>query len=409
MTIENKATMHLVCFSHLSWKFVYQRPQHLLSRFTNKYAVYYVEECIYNNEKDGYSINITEENVSVIVPHLNNNIPGKQQEKQRIENILKNLFKEQSITSYIFWYYTPMALAYTANFNPVATVYDCMDELSAFKFAPPELKLFEQELFKKADIVFTGGNNLYEAKKKQHQNIYSIPSSIDKTHFKVARNNQKEVADQSSIPYPRLGFYGVIDERFDIELIKQAADAKPDWNFILIGPVIKIDAATLPQNKNIHYLGAKTYGELPSYLSGWDIALIPFAINESTRYISPTKTPEYLAGGKPVISTAITDVVNPYHDLGLVHIVQNAEELVQMATSELSITDKSEWLTKVDKYLSAISWDATWGRMDELMQMEIDKNQILITAKNKEYVRLSDSGSWAGRVSSGRTVSIKIQ
>ncbi|WP_373550065.1 glycosyltransferase family 1 protein [Haliscomenobacter sp.] len=378
--------MQLVCFSHLPWKFVYQRPQHLISRFTKEYTVYYIEEFVHSTEEDGYSINATNENVKVIVPHLCNRVNGVQNETKRKELILKNLFKEHSIQSYIFWYYTPMALAYTAHFNPLATVYDCMDELSAFKFAPPELKLLEQLLFKKANIVFTGGNNLYKAKKSQHHNIHSFPSSIDKAHFKAARDINEEVADQSAIPHPRLGFYGVIDERFDIELIKQAADAKPDWHFVMVGPVIKIDVATLPQNKNIHYLGPKTYEELPSYLSGWDIALIPFAINESTRYISPTKTPEYLAGGKPVISTAITDVIHPYHELGLVHIVQNAEDLVQMATSELSISDKMEWLGKVDEYLSTISWDATWERMHELMQNEIEPNQNLLTDKINQYV-----------------------
>ena len=386
MKIEKKITMQLVCFSHLPWKFVYQRPQHLLSRFTKKYAVYYIEEFKYGAEEDGYDINITNENVTVIVPYLSTGNQGAQNETKRKENVIKNVFKEHYIQSYIFWYYTPMALAYTANFNPLATVYDCMDELSAFKFAPPEIKILEQELFRKADTVFTGGNNLYKAKKEQHHNIYSFPSSIDKAHFVAARDSQQEVPDQSAIPYPRLGFYGVIDERFDIDLIKQAADAKPDWHFILVGPVIKIDAATLPQNKNIHYLGAKTYEELPSYLSGWDIALIPFAINESTRYISPTKTPEYLAGGKPVISTAITDVIYPYHELGLVHIVHNAEDLVRVATSELSRTDKEEWLTKVDEYLSDISWDATWEKMNELMQKEINTNQNFITSKINQYV-----------------------
>ncbi len=406
--IENKTTMQLICFSHLPWKFVYQRPQHLLSRFTKKYAVYYVEECIYSSEEDGYSINVTIENVMVIVPHLNNSLTRKD-EKQRLENILKNIFIEHSIRSYIFWYYTPMALAYTANFNPQVTIYDCMDELSAFKFAPPALKLFEQQLFKKADIVFTGGNTLYEAKKAQHHNIYSFPSSIDKAHFKTARKHIEQSADQQNIPHPRLGFYGVIDERFDIKLIKQAADAKPEWHFILVGPVIKIDADTLPKNKNIHYLGAKTYEELPAYLSGWDIALIPFAINDSTRYISPTKTPEYLAGGKPVISTPITDVVIPYHQLGLVHIVNNGEELVEKATAELSLADNSEWITKVDNYLSTISWDATWASMDELIHYEIEKNLHLLTDKIKEYVRLFDSGGRAGRVSIGRTVGIKSQ
>jgi UDP-galactopyranose mutase len=386
MIIDQKTDMQLVCFSHLPWKFVYQRPQHLLSRFTKKYSVYYIEEFIVKNPADGYTTTITDENVTVIVPHLSPCFLGEESENERKEIVLNNIFKDHLIDSYIFWYYTPMALAYTADFEPVATVYDCMDELSAFKFAPPELKMFEQELFRKANVVFTGGNNLYKAKKTQHHNIHAFPSSIDKAHFKSARALNKEAADQSSIQGPRLGFYGVIDERFDIELIRQAANARPDWQFVLVGPVIKIDPATLPRNKNIHYLGAKTYEELPAYLGGWDIALIPFAINESTQYISPTKTPEYLAGGKPVISTAIIDVVDPYHELGLVHIVQNAEELVQKATYELSIADKRVWLTKVDEFLNNISWDETWERMDELMQQELDTNQHFLTNKINQYV-----------------------
>ena len=407
MNIDKKNTMQLVCFSHLPWKFVYQRPQHLISRFANKYPVFYVEEFIYSAEQDGYTITVISEDIKVIVPHLNNSLSTKLTEMRRLENILDNLFRLSSIDSYIFWYYTPMALGYTANFSPRVTVYDCMDELSAFKFAPPALKMLEQQLFKKADIVFTGGNTLYEAKKTQHKNIYSFPSSIDKAHFKSARNVSEENEDQKVIPHPRLGFYGVIDERFDIELIRQAADAKPEWHFVLLGPIIKIDAATLPQNNNIHYLGAKSYDELPQYLSGWDIALIPFAINESTQYISPTKTPEYLAGGKPVISTAITDVVNPYSNEGLVHIVQTGNELVEKATTELSITDKTEWLTRVDNYLATISWDATWASMDELMQQEIDKDQHLLTIKINEYVRLYDSRRRFGGVSTGRAVSVK--
>lgn len=409
MRMKDNTSTHLVCFSHLPWNFVYQRPQHLLSRFTKKYTVFYVEECTYSLEDDGYTMSVTDENVTVVVPHLYKSVRGNHNEAERIEAIIRKLFKEQSIHTYLFWYYTPMALAYTADFEPIVTVYDCMDELSAFKFAPTNLKTYEDELFQKADIVFTGGNNLYKEKKSHHQNIFSFPSSIDKAHFITARVPNQDLADQSNIPHPRLGFYGVIDERFDIELIRQAAEARPDWQFVLVGPVIKINPATLPQNENIHYLGSKTYDELPAYLSGWDIALIPFAINEATRFISPTKTPEYLAGGKPVISTPITDVVSPYQELGLVHIVQNAEELVKLASAELKMTDKREWLKKVDEYLSAISWDATWGSMDELIQREVVTNQNILTEKINEYVRLFDSGSRVGWSSFGRAVSVKSQ
>ena len=368
--------MNLICFSHLRWNFVYQRPQHILSRFSNEYVTYYVEEYIINDFEDGYSMYKTNENVLVVTPHLNAETFSEVDKNQRIRTILQNLFDEEEIQNYIFWYYTPMALAFTKKFTPKVTIFDCMDELSAFKFAPQELKTLEQELLAKANIVFTGGNSLYEAKKNQHHNIFSFPSSIDKQHFGQARNEIEQHNDQTNIPYPRLGFFGVIDERFDIDMIEKAATLKPDWQFVLIGPVVKIDPATLPRNSNIHYLGGKSYQELPTYLSGWDISLIPFAINESTKYISPTKTPEYLAAGKPVISTPIRDVVYPYGENDLVHIVNDANELVEKASEELAQKDKSEWLERVDNYLNDISWDLTCSKMNKLIKAELAQKEV---------------------------------
>ena len=359
--------MNLVCFSHLRWNFVYQRPQHLLGRFAKHYVTYYVEEFITSDEEDGYDFYTAEENVCVVTPHLKHQNSNNNQDVRKM-NVITGLFKDKSIYKYIFWYYTPMALLFTKKFKPKFTVYDCMDELSAFKFAPPELKTMEQELIKKADIMFTGGNCLYEAKKRQHHNIFAFPSSIDKKHFMQARQNTKEQADQAEIPYPRLGFFGVLDERFDIDLIEKAATMKPDWQFVLIGPIVKIDPNTLPKNKNIHYLGNKSYQELPQYLSGWDVAMIPFAINESTRFISPTKTPEYLAAGKPVVSSSIRDVVNPYGHNNLVHIYEDAPHFVEKVTAELAVQDKSEWLGRVDNHLSTISWDFTFEQMNRLIK-----------------------------------------
>lgn len=249
---------------------------------------------------------------------------------------------------------------------------------------PPSIKDLEGELFNKADIVFTGGNSLYLAKKDRHQNIYSFPSSIDKEHFIQARNDMTDPEDQSRIPHPRLGFYGVIDERFDLALIAEVAERNPGWHFIIIGPVIKINSESLPRLSNIHYLGSKTYNELPPYLSGWDIAIIPFAINESTRYISPTKTPEYLAGGKPVISTSIKDVVEPYGINGLVHIADNAEEFIQAAEKELNTTDRDKWLISVDSFLSANSWDKTWNQMQKLIEDTTRENNNITNNLNQE-------------------------
>ncbi len=243
------------------------------------------------------------------------------------------------IEKHIAWYYTPMALKIASALKPVGSIYDCMDELSAFKFAPAELKIMEAELFSKAHLVFTGGHSLYQAKKKSHKNIYPFPSSIDKAHFEKARNAVAEPEDQQLIPRLRLGFFGVIDERFNIKLIREVAHKRPDWQLILIGPVVKIDADDLPKRPNIHYLGCKTYGDLPSYIAGWDFAMIPFEKNESTRFISPTKTPEYLAAGKPVISTSITDVVTPYGDKNLVYIADDSDGFIAAAEHEMSKTE----------------------------------------------------------------------
>jgi UDP-galactopyranose mutase len=303
--------------------------------------------------------------VWVIIPQLQENKDTELSIITRQKILLTQLFNLKKIEHFIAWYYTPMALKISSHLQPKITIYDCMDELSAFKFAPPELKLLEAELLKKADVVFTGGHSLYQAKKNAHQNIYPFPSSIDKQHFSRARSINKEPVDQKNIPSPRFGFYGVIDERFDIELIAAVASQRPQWQFVLIGPVVKIDERDLPRAANIHYLGGKSYQELPGYLCGWDIALIPFAKNESTRFISPTKTPEYLAGGKPVISSSITDVVHPYFDKALVYIADNATDFIKVAEAELSRTpaQKQAWLERVDDFIAEDCWNTTVNKM----------------------------------------------
>ena len=192
----------------------------------------------------------------------------------------------------IRWYYTPMMLPFSQHLEAICTVYDCMDELANFKFAAPELTVLERELMGMADVVFTGGYSLWEAKRGRHPNIHPFPSSVDRPHFAQARTSRREEPeDQAADPWPRLGFYGVVDERMDLDLLVRLADARPEWSLVIVGPVVKIDPADLPKRPNLHYLGGKTYDQLPAYLGGWDVALMPFAINESTRFISPTKTP----------------------------------------------------------------------------------------------------------------------
>jgi len=378
--------MDIICYSHLRWNFVYQRPQHLLSRFAKQFRVYFIEEPLYDAEKPFLDNNLSREGVWTVVPHLQphtNEIDATQIQV----NLLHEFFIYFRVSRYIFWYYTPMALLISQSFSPLLTVYDCMDELSAFKNAPARLKELESLLMKKADLVFTGGQSLYEAKKGHHPCIYSFPSSIDKKHFGKSRSIVLEPSDQFQIPSPRIGFFGVIDERMDLDLLETVSRQRPQWHFILIGPVVKIDPATLPAGPNIHYLGGKSYEELPAYLAGWDVAMMPFAINESTRFISPTKTPEYLAGGKPVVSTPIHDVVSPYGENGLVYIGDTASAFIEGIEQELTMKNKEGWLKAVDNFLEKNSWDNTVEKMLYQINTKIElKQQNNLIQKENEYV-----------------------
>jgi glycosyltransferase involved in cell wall biosynthesis len=378
--------MDIICYSHLRWNFVYQRPQHLLRRFARQFRVFFVEEPIYDAENPFLDNNLSREGVWIVVPHLK---PGTDEiEASRIqEKLLHEFFDYFRVSRYIFWYYTPMALSISQSFSPLLIIYDCMDELSAFKNAPMRLKEQESALMEKADLVFTGGFSLYEAKKDLHPCIYPFPSSIDKKHFSKSRNIVVEPADQYLIPNPRIGFFGVIDERMDLDLLQNISAEKPDWQFIIIGPVVKIDPSTLPTGPNIHYLGGKSYEELPTYLAGWDVAMMPFAINDSTRFISPTKTPEYLAGGKPVVSTPIRDVVSPYGEKGLVYIANTAQEFIKGIEQELTMENKQGWLKAVDTFLETNSWDNTVEKMLYHINTKIEaKQQNNLIQKENEYV-----------------------
>jgi UDP-galactopyranose mutase len=361
----------LICFSHLRWNFVFQRPQHLMSRFARDMSVIFWEEPVDAPPGDVAYLEVRSTNdapnVRIVVPHLPQGMPGDAREAALSRLLDAHLSAVRG--TLIAWYYTPMMLPFSRHVTPDVTVYDAMDELSKFKFAPEHLLDFEQELIDRSDIVFTGGSSLYEAKKDRHPSVHCFPSSVDRVHFAKARARLFDPADQEDLPRPRLGFYGVIDERFDTELLAKVAEMRPDWQFVMVGPVVKISEDELPKRPNIHYLGGKTYEQLPAYLSGWDVALMPFAMNESTQFISPTKTPEYLAGGKPVVSTPIRDVVRHYGALEGVKIAATAEEFVAACEEalELSRNPESGWLAEADLMLSATSWDTTQARMAGLV------------------------------------------
>lgn len=364
----------ILCLSHLRWEFVFQRPQHLLNRFAKKHRVFFFEEPVFDH-RNGNTLEIRtcSGDVTVITPKL---VSGMTEAKTTV--ILKRLFgvfADRVLRKpYIAWYYTPMALEFTGKSTPLVTVYDCMDELSAFANAHPRLVENERQLMASADVVFTGGHSLYEAKRHLHSNIHPMPSSIDKHHFERAKSPCADPFDQKNIPFPRIGFFGVVDERFDHHLIGSLAEKRKDWHFVIIGPIIKIDPGILPRAENIHYLGGKKYDELPNYLAHWNVAILPFAMNESTRFISPTKTPEYLAGGCPVVSTPIKDVVRSYGKNGLVHIGGTVEEFERGITQALLQKEDEVWMARVNRALKKVSWDQTWEQMSKLVMREYEKN-----------------------------------
>jgi glycosyltransferase involved in cell wall biosynthesis len=354
----------LVVFSHLRWGFVFQRPQHLLSRAAQDRRVFFIEEPVHKPiSLPDLDVREDESGVIVCVPQ----VPYGTSEDEALEVtgwLVQEFLNAKRSRDYVLWFYTPMALPAANRLRPRAVVYDCMDELSNFKFAPPVLRERERKLLERADVVFTGGYSLWEAKRSQHDNCYAMPSSVDAPHFARARRGLAEPADMVGIPHPRVGFYGVVDERMDLDLLSSVAVALPDVQFVILGPVVKIKENDLPRHQNLHYLGQKSYNDLPAYLAHWDAAMMPFALNDSTRFISPTKTPEYLAAGKPVVSTAIRDVVRPYADLNLVKIGHDAAGFAQAVRAVLE-EDQSERQVLADKFISTMSWDVTWRKMED--------------------------------------------
>ena len=360
----------LLCLSHLRWDFVFQRPQHLMARAAAAYRVVYFEEPLPSTTDWPYlRTRMAPEGVLVATPMLPADLDAAAADVTQRE-LLDDLLAELATPLAIAWYYTPMALAVAGHLRPAVTVYDSMDELSAFRGASPRLALLERRLLKRADLVFTGGHSLHEAKRHLHPHTHLFPSSVDAAHFNAARSEpipSDEPVDQAGLPRPRIGFFGVLDERIDYALLNAVAAARPEWQLVMVGPTAKIDPAMLPRRLNLHWLGMKRYAELPAYLAGWDAGLMPFALNEATRFISPTKTPEFLAAGVPVVSTSVPDVVADWAEGGLVSIADGPNAVVAAIEAVLT-RPRQPWLARVDRRLSYLSWTTTWVLMRSLIE-----------------------------------------
>ncbi len=401
----------LVCLSHLRWDFVYQRPQHLMGRAARERRVFYFEEPTFGEGPweplgEDLRLDVTprDEGVLVAVPRLPEGLTPQEVDAAQA-SLLDEFFVEHEVKEYALWFYTPMATAWTRHLIPRATVYDCMDELANFTGAPRELVERERELLARADVVFTGGQSLYESKRDRHSNVHAFPSAVDADHFRRARRPLSDPEDQAELARPRIGFYGVLDERMDFPLLAGVARARPDWELVIVGPAVpKFDSEDLAREPNIHYLGGKSYDELPTYLAGWDVAMMPFALNPATEFISPTKTPEYLAAGKPVVSTPIRDVVRPWGEAGFVHVAGTVDEFVAAIETALA-EDDAERTRRIDEVLADLSWDRTWERMDALIEEATERSRSIRPRPIEAFDWLVVGAGFAGSVLAERLAS----
>ena len=366
----------LVCFAHLRWNLVFQRPQHIMTRLADSFDVLYWEEP---REEAGATARLERERLGEGLERLVPVLPEGLCESARDAALARLLDETLAATTgpRVFWYYTPMMTGFSAHARADLVVYDCMDELANFAFAPADIAARETALMARADIVLCGGKSLYEARASRHHNIHCVPSGVDVAHFARGADGLPDPADQAALPRPRLGFYGVIDERMDIALLAEAAAARPEWHFVMVGPVVKIAEHDLPRAANIHWLGRKDYAELPAYAAGWDVALMPFALNASTEFISPTKTPEYMAAGLPVVSTPVRDVVSGYGHLNCIRLATDAAGLIEACEDLIAAPDaaRATWRAEARDCLSDKSWDGIAARIARQIENALGARQ----------------------------------
>ncbi|WP_295902763.1 glycosyltransferase [uncultured Bdellovibrio sp.] len=346
------ADSDLLVFSHVSWNSEFQRPQHLMTRYARYRRVFFVEPLSYENHEDPFlDLHVLEERLCIVTPHLAKSL-SKEQNHEIMTVLLLGLINSASIENYSCWYYDPQALAFSDRLTPDFIVYDCVKPLVDSEGKSSFTGEMEKNLLKKADLVVNGN-----------------PVPPEGNGLRKAREFILDPEDQKHIDFPRLGFVGIIDERVDLSFLKEVALLKPQWQFVLIGPIVQISAADLPVENNIHYLGAKKYNELAPYLSNWDCAILPLRKTELAQYTSPMRIPEYLAAGLPIVSMAFFNTLEPYKKNHLIEVAHTPDEFVHKVESLLPFKNNVEHRQKIDHFFEEMSWEETWKSM---AQLEID-------------------------------------
>ncbi len=400
MSATTSLNMDVLCLSRRRWLEGYGRPHHLMSRAARHNRVFFLEEPVADAHAPRLQIATQPNGVRVVTP----TVPVGLGWEDRIaveRELLDDLLVEHRIRQYLLWYTSPWAMEFTRHLDPAAVVYDCLDELSGQASASPNLRLREQEMFLRADLVLAGAPSLYRAKREHHSRVYLLPNSVDVKHFARARDPQPDPVDQAEIPHPRFGFAGVLDERLDLDLVRGLAKACPGWQFVFVGPVSGMDPARLPHRSNIHYLGVREYSDLPTYLAGWDAAILPFARNRSTEFIQPSTTLEYLAAGRPVIATPLRDIAETYGTRGLARMASTVEEWVEAIQATL-MEIPSIRTARADTYLSGQSWDGAWQRVEAaLMRGRRPQEEMAAPVSGLPWSRASASWLAGGHSTPG--------
>ena len=372
--MSNTSSYGIVVFSHLRWRFVWQRPQQFLSRFAEKHPVLFVEIAEFDGkagEPPRTELIPSGPGVTVLNLHLDPALEGTSAVTDAIRGAVREGMAALDIENPLLWFYNPMDAGWAlGQFDERGIVYDCMDELSQFKGADPSLVKREAELIAAADVVFTGGYELWLKKSKQHPNTHFFGCAVEYDHFAQAQGDGPIPDDLAAIPGPRVGWFGVVDERVDYDLLREAAALRPDVSFVLVGPAVKVDPKDFPQAPNLYWLGGRDYKELPLYCRGYDVCMMCFALNEATEFINPTKALEYLATGKPVIGTPVRDVVRQYEDT--VKIARSPEEFVALIDDALA-GGQAEMVERGITKAKDASWESTVGAMQRIIDEAIEQ------------------------------------
>lgn len=386
--VHKPASFSFIVYSHLRWDFVWQRPQQILSRLAVEHPILFVEEPLYHaSNKARLDITHPYANVVRVVPHLNSDSAHDYDGAMEIvrdllqEKLHNDLLLRQTFYQRVLWFYTPMPVTIMAGeFDEKGIVYDCMDELAQFKNAPTELRDREKLLLKKAQVVFTGGRNLYESKSRLHDNVHFFGCGVDIDHFGKARHPETTIPEElKDIRTPIAGYFGVIDERLDYALIERLAREHAEWTFAMVGPVVKVSTSILPQAPNIKWLGQRDYKDLPNFVKAYDVCLMPFALNEATQYINPTKTLEYMAAHKPILSTAVPDVVKNFAPI--VQIARTQDEFVQKLSSTRHLPKST--LAAGLRMAREASWEAIVDNIKHLIKTSVSKRIVTHPPRSK--------------------------